>query len=358
MADPTQEIGYSDLRDKLAELYWDKADTRRILIETGLNPAFVEISDRAINTWSDIIREANDRKLLSPLIRKALGQFPKDETLKRALEVLDAGGIIIEPISGDTPQIINDLTTPYYFDLEEPIKISRKSFRKHNRGPIGLAVDCRESFFFGYFSQRLASVRELHDPVIPKDDVPIIINAETHGITRALNTTVWLCNNEITAGDVIITIAPGATHKDYIDFWKKLCTHEKVKSLNYRLILIFPMKDDECQSEETGLIPLGQPVCRIDTAENWLDKILQNFNNRDNELSELWAKTIRYECRFDLNQNLDHDELKINVAQMWKHIEATMIEMEASPALEGVILMLKERMKKYEAISSLRHNNE
>jgi V8-like Glu-specific endopeptidase len=44
-----------NLRDILADLYWDKFESRRIVIEAGINPAFISFKDSAIGNWFSIL---------------------------------------------------------------------------------------------------------------------------------------------------------------------------------------------------------------------------------------------------------------------------------------------------------------
>jgi V8-like Glu-specific endopeptidase len=44
-----------NLRDILADLYWDKTDSRRIVQQAGINPALISFKDSSINNWHFIL---------------------------------------------------------------------------------------------------------------------------------------------------------------------------------------------------------------------------------------------------------------------------------------------------------------
>lgn len=74
----------SNLRDVLAGLYWDRSDTVRFLREVKINPAYINLSDKMINTWTSIVEYAMYQEKLSDLIVQARQEFPKDKLLQLA----------------------------------------------------------------------------------------------------------------------------------------------------------------------------------------------------------------------------------------------------------------------------------
>lgn len=78
-----------NLRDILADLYWDKPESRRIVQQAGINPAFISFKDSAINNWHFILDYARqDTTFVSSIIDVAISeQLPeKKELLARAKE--------------------------------------------------------------------------------------------------------------------------------------------------------------------------------------------------------------------------------------------------------------------------------
>lgn len=126
-------------------------------------------------------------------------------------------------------------------------------------------------------------------------------------------------------------------------------------NLNRRVIILLPLGDCECETGETRLVALGRPLCLVhEGLENWLEQILESINcNNHKELWKLWTEVIRRECHFDMTQNWNQDDLRLNVAQMWKHIEAMMIQVNTDPRPVALKAVLHERIKKYETISLL-----
>lgn len=53
----------TNLRDVLADLYVTVQDSRRVVEDAGLRPAFIEFNNKAINNWQNILREANRRAI-------------------------------------------------------------------------------------------------------------------------------------------------------------------------------------------------------------------------------------------------------------------------------------------------------
>ena len=76
----------SNLRDVLAGLYWERNDAVRLLREVRLNPAYINLSDKMINTWTSIVEYAMHQEKLDALIAQARLEFPKDKLLMMAEE--------------------------------------------------------------------------------------------------------------------------------------------------------------------------------------------------------------------------------------------------------------------------------
>lgn len=76
-----------NLRDILADLYWDKPESRRIVQQAGINPAFISFKESAINNWHFILDYARqDAASVDSIIDVAIGEQPpaKKEVLAMA----------------------------------------------------------------------------------------------------------------------------------------------------------------------------------------------------------------------------------------------------------------------------------
>ncbi|MFL5804228.1 MAG: trypsin-like serine peptidase [Roseiflexaceae bacterium] len=66
-----------NLRDILADLYWDRSDSRRIVQQAGLNPAFINFKESSINNWHFILDYARqDAASVDSIIDVAIGEQP------------------------------------------------------------------------------------------------------------------------------------------------------------------------------------------------------------------------------------------------------------------------------------------
>jgi V8-like Glu-specific endopeptidase len=74
----------SNLRNVLAGLYWSHEEARRIIIEVGMNPAFIGFSNKSINTWTNILEYAGHQKKVPGVISKAREEYPRDKSLALA----------------------------------------------------------------------------------------------------------------------------------------------------------------------------------------------------------------------------------------------------------------------------------
>jgi V8-like Glu-specific endopeptidase len=96
----TWDKNISNLRNVLAGLYWNNEEARRIVLETGLNPAFVGFSNKSINTWTNILEYAGHQEMVQDVIAKAREEFPRDKSLALAEQ-----GLLL---AIETPRIDDD----------------------------------------------------------------------------------------------------------------------------------------------------------------------------------------------------------------------------------------------------------
>lgn len=76
----------SNLRDVLAGLYWDRADTVRFLREVGIPLYRVDLNGKMINVWMGIVEYAIHQEMLDELIAQARKEFPRNKLLLMAEE--------------------------------------------------------------------------------------------------------------------------------------------------------------------------------------------------------------------------------------------------------------------------------
>lgn len=74
----------TNLRDVLADLYSTVQDSRRVVEEAGLNPAFVAFDNRAINNWQSILREAQRRDRVRSIVAVAHKDYPENQWIALA----------------------------------------------------------------------------------------------------------------------------------------------------------------------------------------------------------------------------------------------------------------------------------
>jgi len=74
----------ANLRDALAGLYPTVQDSRRVVSDAGLNPAYIAFDAKAINNWFNILREAQNRNKVQAVIKVACGDYPENEWLALA----------------------------------------------------------------------------------------------------------------------------------------------------------------------------------------------------------------------------------------------------------------------------------
>ena len=74
----------TNLRDLLAGLYPTVQDSRRVVENAGLNPAFVAFDAKAVNNWFSILREAQNRNRVQAIVKVAHSEYPENEWLTLA----------------------------------------------------------------------------------------------------------------------------------------------------------------------------------------------------------------------------------------------------------------------------------
>jgi S1-C subfamily serine protease len=80
----TWDKNRSNLRNVLAGLYWSVEEARRLVLEAGMNPAFIGFSNKSINTWTNILTEAQNQDTVAAIIAKAREEYPKLQSLALA----------------------------------------------------------------------------------------------------------------------------------------------------------------------------------------------------------------------------------------------------------------------------------
>ena len=80
----TWDRNTSNLRNVLAGLYWNVEEARRIVLEVGMNPAFIGFSNKSINTWTSILEEAQKQIKLGDIISLARQEYSKMQSLALA----------------------------------------------------------------------------------------------------------------------------------------------------------------------------------------------------------------------------------------------------------------------------------
>lgn len=74
----------SNLRNVLADRYWRVEEARRIVLEVGMNPIFIEFSNSPINTWQSILERADQQGKVGDIISTAHQENPHVEALALA----------------------------------------------------------------------------------------------------------------------------------------------------------------------------------------------------------------------------------------------------------------------------------
>jgi|694.fasta_scaffold70576_3 hypothetical protein len=80
---------FTALRSVLANLYPTQEDARRIVTDTGLNLAYIQFSDKAINNWQNILSEAEKHDCLDALLEVVLEEYGTNPALLKAMQMVD-----------------------------------------------------------------------------------------------------------------------------------------------------------------------------------------------------------------------------------------------------------------------------
>lgn len=70
----------TNLRDILADLYWEKAQARRVAQQAGLNVSLIAFGDTPVTTWHAILNDAMLRSKVDNVVQVARSEYP-DHTL-------------------------------------------------------------------------------------------------------------------------------------------------------------------------------------------------------------------------------------------------------------------------------------
>jgi len=65
-------------------VYWSVGEARRVVLEVGMNPAFIRFSSKSINTWTDILEQAQHHDKVQAIIAKAREEYPNLQALALA----------------------------------------------------------------------------------------------------------------------------------------------------------------------------------------------------------------------------------------------------------------------------------
>lgn len=74
----------TNLRDALADLYPTVPDSRRVVVDANLRPAFIEFDNKAINNWHNILSEADKRGKVDDIVIVASNEYPENVWLNSA----------------------------------------------------------------------------------------------------------------------------------------------------------------------------------------------------------------------------------------------------------------------------------
>lgn len=83
MNNPT---AFRALRAVLATNYSTQEDARRVVAEAGLDQAYFQFSDKAVNNWHNILTEAEKRAGLTALLQVVLEEYQTNPDVVRVVE--------------------------------------------------------------------------------------------------------------------------------------------------------------------------------------------------------------------------------------------------------------------------------
>lgn len=72
---------YVELSYTLASLYYRQEDAYRITLDAGLKPEFIQIGNSAINNWTNIIRDAENKGKIDTLLNVVLRDYPDNKVI-------------------------------------------------------------------------------------------------------------------------------------------------------------------------------------------------------------------------------------------------------------------------------------
>jgi len=89
---------FRTLRDALAQLYQDKADIRRVVADAGLNVARIDFEGSAVNSWDEVLREAEKHHQVEGVLQMVAMEYPDNRPFRAVYETyLQATGTSSKP---------------------------------------------------------------------------------------------------------------------------------------------------------------------------------------------------------------------------------------------------------------------
>jgi len=135
MNNPT---AFRALRALLAANYPTQEDARRVVEDAGLNPAYVQFSDKAVNNWHNILTEAEKRGSMVALLQVVLDEYSSNPDL---LSAARAYGLTEASKSDFTDKKVADV--PRGMTGRAPIKILFLAASPHDMQPLQLSEEVR-----------------------------------------------------------------------------------------------------------------------------------------------------------------------------------------------------------------------
>jgi hypothetical protein len=90
------------LRDLLIFLYPTAEDSRRVVEDAGLDPAYISFSAKGVTNWHNILKEAQKRNKLQAIIEVARNDYPENDRLIRISEAIENN---LEPSSSGSSAV-------------------------------------------------------------------------------------------------------------------------------------------------------------------------------------------------------------------------------------------------------------
>jgi hypothetical protein len=102
---------YHTLGLLLAELYSTQSSSRRVVVSVGLNPAYIEFKDNALDNWNNILSEAKNRNRVDDLVAFVSSDYrERAEELRAALQPTTVAAFRLESsIQPRLPSYVNAL---------------------------------------------------------------------------------------------------------------------------------------------------------------------------------------------------------------------------------------------------------